>query len=106
LLDILLTPADDDGAEAVFLAVFGGPAGPTAESLLPYVTVPVLALWGQDDPWTPLDAGLHPGRALPPYHGSLDFRLEVIPGAGHCPHDECPDIVNARMLSFLREQQC
>lgn len=102
LLEILLVPADDPGAEAVFLAVFGGPAGPTAESILPDVKVPVLALWGQDDPWTPIDTGLHPGRALPPYHGTGEFVLDVIPNAGHCPHDECPEIVNVKMLEFLK----
>jgi pimeloyl-ACP methyl ester carboxylesterase len=105
LLELLLAPADDDGAEAVFLAVFGGPAGPTAESLLPRVTVPVLALWGEHDPWTPLDAGLHPGRSLPPFHGSGQMELRVIPGAGHFPHDEYPELVNAELLAFLQRQE-
>lgn len=105
LLEILLAPADDPGAEQVFLAVFGGPAGPTAESVLPDVKVPVLALWGERDPWTPVDAGMHPGSALPAYHGTGEFYLSVLPGAGHCPHDECPDAVNAQMIAFLQEQQ-
>lgn len=103
LLEILLAPADDPGAEQVFLAVFGGPAGPTAESLLPRIRVPVLALWGEKDPWTPVTSGLHPGDALPPYHGSGRFTLDVLPGAGHCPHDECYEIVNAKMLAFLQK---
>ena len=102
LLEILLCPADDDNAEQVFLAVFGGPAGPTAESILPLVRVPVLALWGSNDPWTPIDGGLHPGNALPQYHGSGEFVLVPLEGAGHCPHDECPDIVNEKMIAFMK----
>jgi pimeloyl-ACP methyl ester carboxylesterase len=103
LLEILLRPADDENAEQVFLAVFGGPAGPTAESVLPFVKVPVLALWGTSDPWTPIDGGLHPGNALPPYHGTNEFNLVPLVGAGHCPHDECPDIVNEKMIEFMKD---
>jgi pimeloyl-ACP methyl ester carboxylesterase len=103
LLEVLLEPADDEGAEQVFLAVFGGPAGPTAESILPNVKVPVLAFWGTKDPWTPIDVGLHPGRCLPPYHGSGQFTLVPLDGAGHCPHDECPAIVNEKMIEFMNQ---
>jgi pimeloyl-ACP methyl ester carboxylesterase len=103
LLEILLDPADDMGAEQVFLAVFGGPAGPTAESVLPYVKVPVLALWGSADPWTPIDGGLHPGNILPPYHGTNEFTIVPLDGVGHCPHDECPDIVNEKMIAFIKQ---
>jgi hypothetical protein len=28
------------------------------------------------------------------------MELCVIPGAGHCPHDECPELVNAELLAF------
>ena len=34
LLDIILEPSYDEGAREVFLAVFGGEAGPTPESVL------------------------------------------------------------------------
>jgi len=51
LLEILLGPADDEGAEEVFLRVFGGPPGPTPESILPELECPILALWGGADPW-------------------------------------------------------
>jgi pimeloyl-ACP methyl ester carboxylesterase len=103
LFEMLLEPADDEGAEQVFLAVFGGPPGPTAESVLPYVKVPVLALWGTSDPWTPLEGGMHPGRALLPYHGTGQFTIVPLEGAGHCPHDECPDRVNKEMIRFMKQ---
>lgn len=101
LMQILLEPSKDEGAKEVFLSVFGGPPGPTRESLLPKVKVPVFALWGSDDPFTPYDDAV---KALPDLHGSKDFRLEVVENAGHCLHDEYPDIINEKMLNFLKER--
>lgn len=104
LYQILLEPADDPGAEQVFLAVFGGPAGPTPERYLEQITVPVLAFWGEQDPWTPIDAGMHPGRKFHQYHKTGDFRLVPLPNVGHCPHDEAPEIVNEIMIDFLNQR--
>jgi pimeloyl-ACP methyl ester carboxylesterase len=84
LLEILLAPSDDDGAEDVFLKVFGGPPGPTPESILPNVKCPILALWGDSDPWTPLDRGMHPGSTFGNY--TDNFTLVTLPNTGHCPH--------------------
>lgn len=99
LMEILLGPSNDDGAEQVFLKTFAGPPGPTPESILPTVQCPVLALWGGADPWTPVDSGMHPGSKFGDYNS--DFTLEVIPDAGHCPHDECPDAIHAKMLPWM-----
>ena len=85
LLDMLLAPTSDPGAQQVFLSVFGGPAGPTRESLLEKIKMPILALWGADDPFTPLDDAV---KALPLL--TADMTLEAIPNAGHCLHDEHP----------------
>lgn len=102
LLEILLAPADDPGACEVFLAVFGGPPGPTPESFLQQIdNLPVLALWGEADPWTPLDAGMNPGTGFAKYCRTL--RLQVLPGTGHCPHDEAPQLVNPQLIAFLNE---
>uniref|UniRef100_A0A7S2UKP1 AB hydrolase-1 domain-containing protein n=1 Tax=Attheya septentrionalis TaxID=420275 RepID=A0A7S2UKP1_9STRA len=101
LLEILLGPSEDDGAQEVFLKVFAGPPGPTPESILPNINVPILALWGDSDPWTPLEGGLHPGSTFGNY--TDDFKLVSLPGAGHCPHDEAPGLVNKEMISWLKE---
>ena len=99
LLELILAPSDDEGAQDVFLKVFGGPPGPSPESILPNLKIPILALWGEDDAWTPLDKGLHPGNKLPEFNKRLE--LVTIPGAGHCPHDEAPEAVHARMIPWL-----
>lgn len=101
LLDILLQPAADEGAQDVFLRVFTGPAGPTRESLLQQVQTPVLALWGADDGFTPLDETV---QALGSHHAGDDWTLDVVSGAGHCLHDEHPDEVNGKMLDYLKER--
>lgn len=100
LLEILLGPSEDEGAKEVFLKVFGGPPGPTPESLLPQISVPVLALWGSADPWTPVDQGMHPATKFSDY-AKGDFQLKLLPGAGHCPHDECPDLCHSYMIPWM-----
>ena len=100
LIEILLGPAEDDGAEQVFLTVIAGPPGPTPESLLPNVKCPTLALWGTQDPWTPMDGGMHPGTSFGNF--TDEFTLIPLDGVGHCPHDECPDLVNSNMIEWLK----
>lgn len=97
LLEILLGPSDDEGARDVFLKVFGGDPGPTPESFLANIDCPVLALWGEADPWTVVANGEAFGKHAKQYH------LERLPGAGHCPHDEAPELVHEIMLPWLRQ---
>lgn len=101
LFDILLQPAADPGAADVFCRVFTGPSGPTRESLISKVKVPVLALWGSEDGFTPLDDDV---RALESLHAGKDWTLDVVDGAGHCLHDERPELVNAKMIDFLTKR--
>lgn len=101
LIEILLGPSDDIGAKDVFLKVFGGPPGPTPESIMPELgDLPILALWGEADPWTPVDKGMHPGSEFAKF--AKQFTLMTLPGAGHCPHDECPEQVNEKMITWLQ----
>ena len=97
LLEILLGPSDDEGAREVFLKVFGGDPGPTPESFLAKIDCPVLALWGEADPWTVIAMGEAFGKH------AKHYRLERLPGAGHCPHDEAPELVHEIMLPWLKE---
>lgn len=59
------------------------------------IKVPVLLVWGADDPLFPVE---HATRA----HGLLpDSRLAVIDGAGHTPQAERPDEFNRVLGRFL-----
>ncbi|NJL00964.1 MAG: alpha/beta fold hydrolase [Spirulinaceae cyanobacterium RM2_2_10] len=95
LVAMLLKPAADVGAADVFVAFTTYSQGPLAEDLLPQVRCPVLILWGEADPWEPLALG----RTYADYAAVEDFI--VLPGLGHCPHDEAPTVVNPLLSAWL-----
>ena len=95
LVDILYLPSCDPGAQTVFASVLTAPAGPSPAELLPQVNCPLLVLWGEADPWTPIKgAEIFTQREIP---------VIPIPHTGHCPHDENPDTVNPLVLNWLRQ---
>ncbi|MCF2971104.1 alpha/beta fold hydrolase [Synechococcus sp. Nb3U1] len=97
LVHLLLKPALDPGAAAVFLAFVRYSQGPLAEDLLPQLTCPVLILWGEADPWEPIALG----RALAEFSCVVGFI--PLAGVGHCPQDEAPEKVNPLLLDWLRD---
>lgn len=102
LVDLLYQPSCDPGAQQVFASILSAPPGPSPVELLPKVTQPLLVLWGEADPWTPVTGGrIFQEWGQQPEH-SVDF--VAIPQTGHCPHDEHPKVVNSLILDWLREQ--
>ena len=98
LIDIIYEPACDPGAQQVFASILTAPPGPTPESLLPGVTKPLLVLWGENDPWTPIKgAKVYQELAA----AGQPIQVVSIPNAGHCPHDEYPEVVNPAILAWL-----
>jgi len=100
LVDLIYEPSCDRGAQQVFASILVAPPGPAPEELLPKVKRPLLVLWGEKDPWTPISAG----RIFQEY-GSVDgvppIQFISIPNTGHCPHDEQPEVVNPLILEWL-----
>lgn len=99
LVDLLYGPSCDRGAQQVFASILTAPPGPKPTELLPRVNVPLLVLWGEDDPWTPI-AGAKIYQQLA--HSREDVKFLPIANAGHCPHDEYPDLVNQSILDWLK----
>lgn len=64
-------------------------------SRLPRVSMPVLLIWGGNDPLFPVENATWAHRLLP------DSRLVVLEGAGHTPQAERPDEFNRAVLDFL-----
>lgn len=95
LVDILYQPSQDRGAADVFLAFVTYSQGPLAEDLLPQVQSPVLILWGDADPWEPIE--------LSQAWAEFPAVEEFIPlsGVGHCPQDEAPELVNPLLQAWL-----
>ena len=58
--------------------------------------VPICLMYGKEDPWVTPIWGLQVKRQVPeaPYY-------EISP-AGHCPHDEVPEIVNYLLRGWIR----
>lgn len=99
LVDLIYQPSCDPNAQKVFASILTAPPGPKPEELLPQVNCPLLILWGEDDPWTPISGAkiyqiLEANRS--------DVKFQSIPRAGHCPHDEAPQIVNSAILDWLK----
>lgn len=98
LIDLLYEPSCDAGAQKVFAAILTAPPGPRPEELLPRITQPLLVLWGEADPWTPI-TGAKLYQTLAAQSDQVEFT--PIPNTGHCPHDERPEIVNQQILQWL-----
>ena len=103
LVDVLLTPLLTDGAADVVFDTLSYSAGPLPEQQLQddRLAAPVLVCWGEEDPWTPKERVL----ALDRFR-SVE-RVVPLPGVGHCPHDEAPQVVNPLLLDFVqRTSRC
>ncbi|BAZ53323.1 alpha/beta hydrolase fold protein [Nostoc sp. NIES-4103] len=98
LVDLLYTPACDPGAQQVFASILTAPPGPTPGELLPKVERPLLIIWGADDPWTPISGSKIYEEAR---ENGKEIKIVPIPNAGHCPHDEVPEVVNAQIVDWL-----
>ena len=100
LVEMLYNPSCDPGAQQVFASVLTAPAGATPQDLLPKRQHPLLVLWGADDPWTPIKgAKIYQDLAA----SNPDVEFYSIANAGHCPHDEKPDIVNQYIARWLSQ---
>jgi pimeloyl-ACP methyl ester carboxylesterase len=99
LLEIFLAPAREREAPAAFVKIMQGMTSsnfsPNIRKLLPEMRMPMLLLWGCED------------RMIPP--GTAGILLKLNPllelinleAAGHCAHDEIPDIVNQQIRNWI-----
>ncbi|KAM7508136.1 hypothetical protein LguiA_018589 [Lonicera macranthoides] len=100
LVQIIKEPADGEGALDAFVSIVTGPPGPNPVQLMPRITVPVLVLWGDEDPFTPLNGPV--GKYFSFLPSELpNISLGVLEGVGHCPHDDRPESVHEKLLPWL-----
>ncbi|KAI8464614.1 MAG: Alpha/Beta hydrolase protein [Monoraphidium minutum] len=100
LVDIIAAPSEDENALDVFVSVVTGPSGPKPWDLLPQISAPIFIAWGDRDPFTPLDGPV--GRffeGLPDSRPATTFAL--LEDVGHCPQDDRPELLHARLLPWL-----
>ncbi len=65
---------------------------------LPYITAPVLVIWGRQDPILPVAHAEVAARALP------NVRVQILEACGHVPMLEKTDAFNALLLDFFQEK--
>ncbi|MFM8524597.1 MAG: alpha/beta fold hydrolase [Cyanobacteriota bacterium] len=97
LIRLLHEPSQEPGAIESFRGFINLFDDHLAPDLLARLTVPVRMLWGEADPWEDVNEAR---RWAETYRCIQD--LVVLPGVGHCPHDEAPEQVNPILRRWLK----
>ncbi|MEB3264918.1 MAG: alpha/beta fold hydrolase [Synechococcus sp.] len=98
LVELLLAPTRDPGAAEAFRGFINLFHDHLAPDLLEQLHTPVRIVWGEADPWEPVAEARR-------WQGFACVRsLQVLPGLGHCPHDEAPEQVNPWLLEALAQE--
>ena len=99
LVSLLLTPSQRPGAAEAFRGFINLFDDYLAPLLLKELSIPVHMIWGEADPWEPVQEAKE-------WKQKYDCikSLIVIPHAGHCPHDESPKEVNKQLLLIINQQ--
>lgn len=96
LVQLLYQPTQRSGAAEAFRGFINLFNDHLAPDLLAHLTIPVDLIWGERDPWEPLPEA----QAWADQFACIRS-LTVIAGAGHCPHDEAPQLVNTQLIQCL-----
>lgn len=98
LVESITRPAEDPNAGEVYYRLMTrfmlNQRKYTLDSVLSKLTCPLLLLWGDLDPW------VGPAKAIRIkefYPNTTIVNLQ----AGHCPHDEVPELANQALLDWL-----
>ncbi|BEV35490.1 alpha/beta fold hydrolase [Synechococcus sp. M16CYN] len=97
LVELIYQPTQRDGAAEAFHGFINLFNDHLAPQLMKKLMVPVDLVWGEQDPWEPLAEAKRWAEQI-----SCVNSFNVIPGAGHCPHDETPDAVNTLLKERLK----
>ena len=98
LLKILKKPTERNGATEAFRGFINLFNDFLAPELMQDLTIPVHLIWGEDDPWESLEEAQNWFRSI-----SCICSLDIIPGSGHCPHDENPELVNPLIRKIIQQ---
>lgn len=99
LVEDIYRPSCDPGAAKVFASVFKAKKGEPVDILLQKMSCPLLTIWGEGDPW--MNTRERGDRFRSHYPSVTEQYVQ----AGHCPHDEIPQQVNAIMKKWIDSQQ-
>ena len=97
LVDLLYQPTQREGAAEAFRGFINLFDDHLAPDLMQKLSIPVHLIWGEEDPWEPIAEAKNWFKTIPSVQS-----LQVVAGAGHCPHDETPDKVNPLLLQLIQ----
>ncbi|NKB17513.1 MAG: alpha/beta fold hydrolase [Pseudanabaena sp. CRU_2_10] len=97
LVEEIYQPSCDRGAAKVFASVFSSPQGKKIDELLQVMRCPLLTIWGEGDPW--MNSQARSAKFREHYPALTEKYLP----AGHCPHDEDPEQVNALIRDWVNQ---
>jgi len=98
LIDILYQPSKRKNSKEAFRGFINLFDDYLATDLFDKVSAPIQLIWGEKDPWEPLSEAKEWKEKFKNIK-----RLDIIQGAGHCPHDEEPNKTNRLICEFLQE---
>ncbi len=98
LIELLRTPSNRSGASEAFRGFINLFNDYLAPDILKDLETPVDLIWGEKDPWESVDVANEWFNSFPCIRS-----MEVIPDAGHCPHDEAPEMVNSILIRLIQQ---
>jgi pimeloyl-ACP methyl ester carboxylesterase len=98
LIDILYQPSQRKNSKEAFRGFINLFDDYLATDLFDKVDAPIQLIWGDKDPWE----SLNEAREWKKQFRNIK-RLDIINGAGHCPHDEEPEKTNKLINEFIQE---
>lgn len=96
LISLLLAPSQRPGAPEAFRGFINLFNDHLAPDLLDNLDQPVHLIWGERDPWEPVEEARVWAKRF-----TCIKSLEILPGVGHCPQDESPESVNDKLLEIV-----
>jgi len=98
LIEILYQPSKRRNSKEAFRGFINLFDDYLATDLFCKVNIPIQLIWGEKDPWESLSEAKEWEKKF-----SNIQRLDIIKGAGHCPHDEEPEETNQLIYEFIQE---
>ena len=99
LVDLLYQPTKRQGATEAFRGFINLFDDHLAPKLMENLKVPVDLIWGEKDPWEPIEEAKNWKSTFPCIES-----MNIIDQAGHCAHDEAPNEVNSVLTKLIKDQ--
>ena len=98
LIEILYKPSQRKNSAEAFRGFINIFDDYLATDLFDKIDCSIQLIWGEKDPWESLSEAKEWEKKFKNIK-----RLDVIKGAGHCPHDEYPEKTNKLITEFIQE---